>query len=86
MAGRRGTAPTKNGPKPPLPPPPPAKHEKTPQLPSYQIKMFKVHAFAIFKLFSRSPLVKGEEGACDKNIKIFAPLSNKPQNVLCKPS
>ena len=51
MAGKGGTAPTKNGPNTSLPP---SKRGKNPQLPPYQTKMFLVppfcNLFAIFQV------------------------------------
>ena len=47
MAGRESTVPTKNGPN-THQPPPPAKHEKHPQVSTYQTKMFRVPPFVIF--------------------------------------
>ena len=63
MAGREGTAPTKNGPNTPCPLP--AKHRKTPQLLPYQSKMFcpppppPPPPVAIFCSFSGSPMLEG---------------------------
>ena len=67
MAGRGGTAPTKNSlntPPAPPPPPPPAKHEKNPQLLPLQTKIFQVPPFAIFIFlhFFSVPLVGGGAG------------------------
>ena len=54
MAGRGRTTPNKNGANTPCLSPP-AKHEKTPQLPPLQTKIFRVSRFAIFFAFFQVP-------------------------------
>ena len=68
MVGRGGAAPTKKWSQHlPVPPVPPVKHEKNPQLPLYQAKMFRVPPFAIFFCSFLSPPLL-DEGACHERI------------------
>ena len=63
MAGKGGTAPTKNGPNTSLPP---SKHGKNPQLPPYQTKMFLVPPFCnLFAIFQVPLCWKGGAGHCE---------------------